>query len=155
MFALLAAAVLASAPESRLERLAVSLSGNEVHRRQAPTWATLAGRALLLGGWMAATRAQQLQLGDESWRVWLREDMRVSAIPVAGPLTRLAGDAPLTSTEQTAFGVALGAQLGGAVLLAASLFDFDVKQDNDGLRFTSMSVAADGHGATVLVGGTF
>ncbi len=164
MYALLATVLFASTPAvaaapapSRLEQLLSSLSGKHAHLRPAPKLTTVAGGGLLWGGLRSALDTQLLTSGQTElgWRVYLQREVQLSAIPVVGPLAKLTGDA-LSSTERMAFGLALGAQLGGAALLAASLFDFELaRQSNEGLRFTSMSVAADGFGATVRVGGTF
>lgn len=173
MHALLLATVLCAAPdeapveltppepaefkpaESRFDKFVSSLSG--ATKREAPALTRLAGNALLWGGLRASTDTQLMQLRtvDTSWRVYMRDEFTVSAVPIVGAFTRLV-EGQLSAADQTAYSLALGAQLGGAALLAASLLNFDfAEQVGQGLQLTSMSVNANCYGATVRVGGTF
>ena len=173
MYALLLAAVLSAAPdeapveltplqptefkpaESRFDKFVSSLSGST--KREAPALTRLAGNALLWGGLRTSTDTQlaQLRTVDPTWRVYLRDEFTLSAMPIVGAFSRLV-EGQLSAVDQTAYSLALGAQLGGAALLAASLLKFDfAEQVGQGLQLTSMSVNASGYGATVRVGGTF
>lgn len=141
--------------ESRFDKFVSSLSGTT--KREAPALTRLAGSALLWGGLRtsAGTQLAQLQQTDATWRVYLRDELTLSAVPIIGAFSRLV-EGQLSAVDQTAYSLALGAQLGGAALLAASLLRVDFAQQvGEGLQLTSMSVNANGYGATVRVGGTF
>ncbi len=141
--------------ESRFDKFLSSLSGST--KKEAPALTRLAGNALLWGGLRTSTDTQLAALSrvDTTWRVYMRDEFTLSAMPIVGAFTRLV-EGQLSAFDQTAYGLALGAQLGGAALLAASLLNVDfARQVGDGLQLTSMSVNANGYGATVRVGGTF
>lgn len=141
--------------ESRFDKFVSSLSG--ATKRDAPALTRLAGNALLWGGLRTSTETQlaQLQRVDTTWRVYMRDEFTLSAMPIIGAFSRLV-EGQLSAVDQTAYSLALGAQLGGAALLAASLLKVDfAEQVGAGLQLTSMSLNANGYGATVRVGGTF
>lgn len=141
--------------DSRFDKFLSSLSGHT--RKEAPALTRLAGNALLWGGVRTSTNTEleRLSLIEPTWRVYMRDEFAMSAMPIVGPFSRLV-EGQLSAIDQAAYSFALGAQLGGAALLAASLLKFDfAEQVGEGLQFTSMSVNANGYGATVRIGGTF